>query len=82
MLLNILYYDQANEAKNQTQSASLSFGPLYVTAEQITIGFIVEFLAFVPSLLLVQLFRRTKARDSRSPLEKAFTSIQHEQPLT
>ena len=34
MLLNILYYDQANEAKDKT-SNSLAFGPLYITPEQV-----------------------------------------------
>ncbi|CAF1470524.1 unnamed protein product [Adineta ricciae] len=63
MLLNILYYDQAQEAKSKNaQSASLSIGPLYVTPEQIGIGVIVEILVFIPSLLLVQMFRRIQPR--------------------
>jgi hypothetical protein len=36
MLLNILYYDQANEAKtNNNNTMSLSLGPLYITPEQV-----------------------------------------------
>ena len=36
MLLNILYYDQAAEAKaNTTSGGSLSLGPLYITPEQV-----------------------------------------------
>lgn len=34
MLLNILYYDQINEAKVNVQS-SLIFGPIYITREQV-----------------------------------------------
>lgn len=38
MLLNILYYDQAAEAKTNTKaSASLSLGPLYITPEQVSL---------------------------------------------
>src|SRR5690349_24920742 len=39
MLLNILYYDQANEAKSTTTTGSLSFGPLYITPEQVCFTF-------------------------------------------
>jgi len=36
MLLNILYYDQAAEAKANTNTGnSLAFGPLYITPEQV-----------------------------------------------
>ncbi len=36
MLLNILYYDQAAEAKaNTNTSSSLALGPLYITSEQV-----------------------------------------------
>ncbi len=36
MLLNILYYDQAQS--DQT-SGSLSFGPLHITPEQVTLNY-------------------------------------------
>jgi hypothetical protein len=36
MLLNILYYDQVNETQTTT-GGSLSFGPLYISAEQVCI---------------------------------------------
>jgi hypothetical protein len=36
MLLNILYYDQAAEATTtNTNQTGLSFGPLYITPEQV-----------------------------------------------
>jgi hypothetical protein len=35
MLLNILYYDQANDAKATNATGSLTFGPLYITPEQV-----------------------------------------------
>lgn len=36
MLLNILYYDQAADAKNNNKtSGSLALGPLYITPEQV-----------------------------------------------
>ena len=64
MLLNILYYDQAHDAENTVGTNSLSFGPLHISPEQIGIGVIVELLSFVPSLLLVQAFRRIRPRFS------------------
>jgi hypothetical protein len=42
MLLNILYYDQAAEAKaSNTTGSSLSFGPLYITPEQVCLTFMI-----------------------------------------
>ena len=35
MLLNILYYDQAAAVKQTKEAASLTFGPLYITPEQV-----------------------------------------------
>ncbi len=37
MFLNIMYYDLSNEAKmnNSTNTISLSFGPLYITSQQV-----------------------------------------------
>ncbi|CAF1454324.1 unnamed protein product [Rotaria sp. Silwood1] len=83
MLLNILYYDQANEAKTTKTSGSLSLGPLYITPQQISIGIIVELLSLVPTLLLIQLFRRTSSRRSfqqASPLREALYKLK-QQPM-
>ncbi|CAF3428948.1 unnamed protein product, partial [Rotaria sp. Silwood2] len=81
MFLNILYYDQANEAKTTKTTESLSFGPLYITPQQIGIGVIVELLSLVPTLLLIQLFRRTLSRRSSqqtSPLREALYKLKQE----
>ncbi|CAF1336506.1 unnamed protein product [Adineta steineri] len=64
MLLNILYYDQTNETNINQTDGSLSFGPFYISSQQISIGIIVEILSFFPSLLLVQFFRRILPRQS------------------
>ncbi|CAF1068198.1 unnamed protein product [Adineta steineri] len=64
MLLNILYYDQTNETNTNQTDGSLSFGPFYISSQQISIGIIVEILSFFPSLLLVQFFRRILPRQS------------------
>jgi hypothetical protein len=39
MLLNILYYDQVAEAKEDKKTSGLSFGPLYITSEQVYLLF-------------------------------------------
>ena len=78
MFFNIMYYDLSNQAKssNSTDSASLVFGPVYFSAQQIIIGIVVEVLALIPSLLLVQIFRRIRPRrKSRSPLREALYKI-------
>ena len=80
MLLNILYYDQMNEVKANAQS-SLVFGPIYLSREQISIGVIVEVLSFLPSILLVQFFRRIQSRRSQkqlSPLQQAISQIKQQ----
>ncbi|CAF3684254.1 unnamed protein product [Adineta steineri] len=70
MFLNIMYYDLSNE--EQTNSISLSFDSFYINPQQIIIGIIVEVFALIPSLLLVQLFRRLRSRRQQlSPLRQA-----------
>ncbi|CAF4285211.1 unnamed protein product, partial [Adineta steineri] len=74
MFLNIMYYDLSNEAK--TSSASLSFDSFYINPQQIIIGIIVEVFALIPSLLLIQLFRRLRSRRQQiSPLRQALYAI-------
>ncbi|CAF4269046.1 unnamed protein product, partial [Adineta steineri] len=78
MFLNIMYYDLSNQAKNNnsTNSASLSVGSLQINSQQIIIGIIVDFFTFVPSLLIVQLFRRLRSRQKQlSPLRQALYKI-------
>ncbi|CAF4281045.1 unnamed protein product, partial [Adineta steineri] len=78
MFLNIMYYDLSNQTKsnNSTNSASLSIGSLQINSQQIIIGIIVDFFAFIPSLLIVQLFRRLRSRQKQfSPLQQALHKI-------
>ncbi|CAF1667400.1 unnamed protein product, partial [Adineta ricciae] len=73
-----MYYDLSTEAKstNSSTSVSLSFAGLYITSEQISIGIIVEIFAFLPSLLLIQFFRRLRPRrPQQSPLRKALYKV-------
>ncbi|UJR18699.1 hypothetical protein I4U23_005606 [Adineta vaga] len=75
MFLNIMYYDLSNEVKS-TKTISLSFGSLYITPQQIIIGVIVELFALIPSLLLVQLFRRLRPRQKQqSPIRQALYKV-------
>ncbi|UJR19382.1 hypothetical protein I4U23_022512 [Adineta vaga] len=70
MLSNIMYYDLSNEAKVKT-STNLSFGSFSITSDQILVGLISELISLIPSLLLIQMFRRLRSRHQRiSPLEK------------
>lgn len=78
MFLNIMYYDLSNEAKiqNSTNAAGLSLGPIYLSSQQIIVGIVVELFALVPSLLIVQLFRRIRSRRQQiSPLQEALHKI-------
>ena len=73
-----MYYDLSNESNpsDPTSSASLSLGPIYLSGQQIFIGIIVEIFALIPSLLLVQIFRRLRPRQkSVSPLREALCQI-------
>ncbi len=66
-----MYYDRSNQAK-----ASSSVGPISISLEQIIVGIIVEVLALIPSLLIVQLFRRLRTRQQPiSPLQTALSKI-------
>ncbi|CAF4162103.1 unnamed protein product, partial [Adineta steineri] len=77
MLLNIMYYDLSAEAKstNNTESNSLSIGPLYIAPEQIGIGIMVELFSLVPSIFIVQFFRRIRPRRQISPLRQVLEKI-------
>ncbi|CAF4992321.1 unnamed protein product [Rotaria sp. Silwood1] len=59
--MNIIYYDiqETNTIENY-----LTIGPFYFIQEQV----LIELILFLPSFLLVSLFRRTKTRHSRSIL--------------
>ncbi len=61
MLMNILYYG----TDKSTNPNGLKIGPFNFTPEQISIGIITNLIVFPPSFLLVQLFRRSKRRETR-----------------
>lgn len=63
LFLNIMYYDLS---KNTTEATHLSIGFLRISAETIVIGVITELFALIPSLPLVQLFRRLRCREEKA----------------
>ncbi|CAF1320727.1 unnamed protein product [Adineta steineri] len=78
MLLNIMYYDLSNEANasSETHSGALSIGPFYIAPQQIGIGIMVELFTLIPSLLIVQFFRRIRPRRQIAPIREALYKIQ------
>ncbi|CAF0990631.1 unnamed protein product [Adineta steineri] len=73
MLINIMYYDLSNEANasSETHSGALSIGPFYIAPQQIGIGIMVELFTLIPSLLIVQFFRRIRPRRQIAPIREA-----------
>ncbi|UJR16214.1 hypothetical protein I4U23_003124 [Adineta vaga] len=73
------------QAKANVNTDGLAFGPLHITPEQISIGIIVELLSFLPSILLVQFFRRIQSKRMHRqlpPLQQAIYKIkQRQQPM-
>ncbi|CAF1360361.1 unnamed protein product, partial [Adineta steineri] len=78
MLINIMYYDLSNEAdaSSETHSGASSIGPFYIAPQQIGIGIMVELFTLIPSLLIVQFFRRIQPRQQISRLREALYKIQ------
>ena len=63
--MNIMYYGMSSSSSS-SQNDGLKIGPyINITPEQIGIGIITNLIVFPPSLLLVQLFRRTQNRNTR-----------------
>ncbi|CAF0770234.1 unnamed protein product [Adineta steineri] len=73
MLINIMYYDLSNEAdaSSETHNGALSIGPFYIAPQQIGIGIMVELFTLIPSLLIVQFFRRIRPRRQIAPIREA-----------
>jgi len=73
MLMNILYYQIQSTSQSQD---GLKIGP-YVnfTTEQIGIGIISSIFMFVPSFLLVELFKRIKRKSTRIDKLKSLLNI-------
>ncbi|CAF4570593.1 unnamed protein product [Rotaria sp. Silwood1] len=78
MLMNIMYYDQSEIAKSKTVNG-INMGPFYITPEQIAIGIIAELICFLPSTILVEMFRRLRLRRRpASPVREALRRMQYE----
>ncbi|CAF4044663.1 unnamed protein product, partial [Rotaria sp. Silwood2] len=78
MLMNIMYYDQSAIAKSHTVNG-ITMGPFYITPEQIAIGIIAELICFLPSTILVEMFRRLRPRRRPvSPVREALRRMQNE----
>ncbi|CAF0988120.1 unnamed protein product, partial [Brachionus calyciflorus] len=74
MLGNILYY----EADKTPKSEGIKIGPLSLSIHQIGIGIMSNLICFPPSFLLIQLFRRSKSRKSRTEKLKQTIKIASE----
>ena len=64
MLMNIMYYGMNNSTSQQQDGLKIG-SYINLTLEQLSIGIITNLIVFPPTLLLVQLFRRIKPRNSR-----------------
>ncbi len=65
MLMNIMYYGMDTSSSSDQQDG-LKLGPfINITVQQLSIGIITNLIVFPPTLLLVQLFRRSKRRRPR-----------------
>jgi len=63
MVMNIMYYGMDSGG---SQQAGLQIGNFFnLTLQQISVGVITNLIIFPPSLLLIQLFRRTKRKTPR-----------------
>lgn len=62
MLINILYYEKENN-KSSLYSIQICF--FYLSIEQMVSGLISSFLIFIPNLILVEMFRKSRARKHR-----------------
>lgn len=96
MLLNILYYDQVQEARSAKKSDCLSFGPFcfnreqvcffswssrFIVIEQIGIGLIVDVLIFIPTTLIVEFFRRIRQRRSSHEVSPVVQALSKLRPI-
>lgn len=62
MLMNILYYGVSEEI----ESEGIMIGPVKITLEQILIGVLSNLITFPPTFIIVQLFRRSRPRVTRT----------------
>lgn len=75
MLANILYYD----AETAAETNALKFGPFTLAPEQLSIGVISDLIVLPVSYLIVQLFRRSRNRITKTQrLQKILQKIRTE----
>ncbi|KAI3380764.1 hypothetical protein SNEBB_003260 [Seison nebaliae] len=60
MVMNIMYYDIQKD--DSASNSGLSVGPFHLTPSQIGVGVITSIIIIVPSMILVELFRRSRMR--------------------
>lgn len=76
MLINILYYGVQSKNSSSTSSNRLNIGTyVTLTPEQIGTGLMSSLFIFVPSFLLVELFKRIKRRTTRLDNIKSMLNI-------
>jgi hypothetical protein len=68
MLMNIMYYEQ----DKSVNTGSLQIGPFSISQAQIMIGVLSNLIIFPPSFLLIQLFRRSRKRRTRTQTMKRY----------
>ncbi|CAF1262786.1 unnamed protein product, partial [Adineta ricciae] len=73
MLFNILYYREANQSEHIKYNISITIGPFYISLQQVIIGMIMEIFSLIPSVFLVQFFRRIRSKgENRKAREITF----------
>ncbi|CAF1275359.1 unnamed protein product, partial [Adineta ricciae] len=73
MLFNILYYGKTNQSEHIKYNISITIGPFYISLQQIIVGMIMEVFSLIPSVFLVQFFRRIRSKgENRKAREITF----------
>lgn len=62
MLVNAMWYERAKE---QPGKGGLSLGPFSLSMEQLAVGFMSNIIVFVPSLVILFIFRKARPRKLR-----------------
>ncbi|XP_037070763.1 location of vulva defective 1-like [Pollicipes pollicipes] len=76
MMVNAMWYGQV---PSKPSTGALKFGPLAVSPEQISVGFMSNIIVFVPSLLIVFLFRKSRPRKLRtSRIDDAMAKVKRD----
>jgi ABC-type multidrug transport system fused ATPase/permease subunit len=62
MLFHMLYFELDYEARNPNDKYSLRFGFFSLAPKQLYIGFIIVLLTIIPTVLIIEIFRRARSR--------------------